>query len=247
MYLAGRNDRVNEINTRKLGQLEHPPHMFQAKIKGAMKKKEKSYPNDEFLQLKVGAQVMFIVNDGDGRWVNGTLGTVRGIEKNTITVQIFGGEKVEVKPFTRNMSQYVHNSEQHRLEAEIIGSFCQIPLKLAWACTIHKSQGKTFEKVIIDLKGGSFAHGQTYVALSRCRSLEGLKLVAPLCTEHVILDECVVEFMDEKKMEMAIEVEMEIQDTPLLPDFATETENRSDTPKEVEMKWRVDKKIPSKK
>jgi ATP-dependent exoDNAse (exonuclease V) alpha subunit len=112
-----------------------------------------------------------------------------------VIVQIFGGEEVEVSPYTRRVSKYVYNPGKRKLDAETVGSFTQMPLRLARACTIHKSQGKTFEKVIIDLKGGSFAHGQTYVALSRCKSLEGLKLIAPLEARHIILDEQIVEFV----------------------------------------------------
>jgi ATP-dependent exoDNAse (exonuclease V) alpha subunit len=157
---------------------------------------------------------MFVVNDSAGRWVNGTLGTVVRFEKEVaendsestkknkeekrkIIVQIFDGEEVEVAPYTRRLSQYVYNPAARKLDAETVGSFTQMPLKLARACTIHKSQGKTFDKVVIDLKGGSFAHGQTYVALSRCKSLEGLKLIAPLQKWHIILDYHIVEFVSQ--------------------------------------------------
>jgi hypothetical protein len=99
------------------------------------------------------------------------------------------------------VSQYFYNQETKKLDAETVGSFSQIPLRLAWACTIHKSQGKTFDQVIIDLQGGAFAHGQTYVALSRCKTLEGIKLVTPLDENYVILDSSVAEFILVQKLQ----------------------------------------------
>lgn len=142
---------------------------------------------------------MFVVNDSQGRWANGTLGTVKDIQKGSISVEIFGGETVEVKPYTWRVSQYVYDYDKQKLDSEVVGSFSQIPLKLAWACTIHKSQGKTFDTVVLDLRGGSFAHGQTYVALSRCKSIQGLKLTTKIILQDVILDTAVVEFMKQYK------------------------------------------------
>lgn len=212
MYLAGRNDKVDSINSLMLDRLEGETKTFQATIRGAMK--EKSYPTDEILHLKIGAQVMFMVNDSGGKWVNGTLGTVTGFveaqeqepskhlskkkkksDQRNVLVQIFGGKEVEVSLYTRKVSQYLYNHDTRKLDTETIGSFTQLPLRLARACTIHKSQGKTFDKVIIDLKGGSFAHGQTYVALSRCKSLEGMKLISPLQKQHILLDWQIVQFV----------------------------------------------------
>ncbi|MDR0650621.1 MAG: hypothetical protein LBG59_04380 [Candidatus Peribacteria bacterium] len=203
MYLAGRNAKVDEINALMLGKLESPVISFKAKIRGVMK--ENVYPTDEILRLKVGAQVMFVVNDSGGQRVNGTLGMVVAIRKKMVTVQIFGGELVEVVPHTRKVGQYVYNPDKRKLESEMIGSFIQLPLKLARACTIHKSQGKTFDKVIIDLQGGSFAHGQTYVALSRCKSLTGLKLISPLKKTHILLDWQIVKFITQYQYQQAAE------------------------------------------
>jgi ATP-dependent exoDNAse (exonuclease V) alpha subunit len=203
MYLAGRNAKVDEINTLMLGRLESPMISFKAKVRGAMK--ESAYPTDEILHLKVGAQVMFVVNDSGGQRVNGTLGTVVAIQKKMVMVQIFDGELVEVAPHTWKVGQYVYNSSSRKLEAEMVGSFTQLPLKLARACTIHKSQGKTFDNVIIDLQGGSFAHGQTYVALSRCKSLTGLKLISPLKKTHILLDWQIVKFVTQYQYQQAAE------------------------------------------
>jgi hypothetical protein len=201
MYLAGRNAKVDEINALMLGRLKSPVVSFKAKVRGAMK--ESAYPTDEILHLKVGAQVMFVVNDSGGQRVNGTLGMVVAIQKKMVTVQIFDGELVEVTPHTRKVGQYVYNPDKRKLESEMIGSFTQLPLRLAWACTIHKSQGKTFDKVIIDLQGGSFAHGQTYVALSRCKSFTGLKLIAPLKKTHILLDWQIVKFVTHYQYQQA--------------------------------------------
>ncbi|MDR2190648.1 MAG: AAA family ATPase [Candidatus Peribacteria bacterium] len=212
MYLAGRNSKVDEINAQMLEKLSTPSVSFTAKIRGTMK--ESSYPTDEVLHLKVGAQVMFVVNDSNGQRVNGTLGTILAIQKDFVSVQLFDGETVEVTPHTRKVSQYVYNPTQRRLETEKIGSFTQLPLKLARACTIHKSQGKTFDKVIIDLQGGSFAHGQTYVALSRCKSLTGLKLIAPLQKSHILLDWQIVRFVTQ--YQQAAQTFEEISITELL-------------------------------
>jgi ATP-dependent exoDNAse (exonuclease V) alpha subunit len=204
MYLAGKNAKVDEINALMLQKLESPAVSFTAKVRGAMK--ENAYPTDEVLRMKVGAQVMFVVNDSESRRVNGTLGRVVAIQKKMVVVQIFDGELVEVVPHMRKVSQYVYNPSKKKLEAEMVGSFMQLPLRLARACTIHKSQGKTFDKVIIDLQGGSFAHGQTYVALSRCKSLTGLKLVSPLKKMHILLDWQIVKFITQYQYHQAAEI-----------------------------------------
>ena len=145
---------------------------------------------------------MFIYNDKERRWVNGTIGTITDIvekyseEKKEIeyvlSVLKNDGVTVEVTSFRWEISKYVFKNGE--FEREIIGSFRQMPLKLAWAITIHKSQGKTFDKVVIDLGRGSFAHGQTYVALSRCTSLEGLVLKKRIGPRSIIMDERVKEF-----------------------------------------------------
>lgn len=131
------------------------------------------------LQLKVGAQVMMLNNDPQGRWVNGSVGRITDIirypdEEAVVIVELADGEEVEVTPNTWEIFRFF--SEDDKLKSEVIGKFTQYPLMLAWAVTIHKSQGKSFDKVIIDIGRGAFAHGQVYVALSRCTSFEGLVL-----------------------------------------------------------------------
>ena len=154
-------------------------------------------PTDTQLQLKVGAQIMFLNNDAMSRWVNGTIGKVISIDpaEDLISVETQDGLIVEVTPYKWALSKYVYNPQKNRLDTEKIGSFTQFPLRLSWAITIHKSQGKTFDKVIIDLGRGTFATGQAYVALSRCRSLEGIIFKSPLKSSHILLDSRVVEFM----------------------------------------------------
>ncbi len=194
------NANAHQINMMKLEQISKPEMEFVATAKGKLTKS--LHPNDPMITVKVGAQVMFINNDSKRRWVNGTLGVVRSCvdrydeetdEMDTILmVRINNGELVEVKKHTWDISKY--KFQDGSFVREEIGSFSQMPLKLAWAITIHKSQGKSFDNVVIDLGWGSFAHGQTYVALSRCTTLEGLVLKKPLKPSDVIVDECVRKF-----------------------------------------------------
>ena len=200
IHLMTTNANAHQINMAKLKQISKPEMEFVAKAKGKLTKS--LHPNDPMITVKVGAQVMFINNDSKRRWVNGTLGVVRSCvdryneetdEMETILmVKVHGGELVEVTQHTWEISKY--KFEGGAFIREQIGSFSQMPLKLAWAITIHKSQGKSFDNVVIDLGWGSFAHGQTYVALSRCTTLEGLVLKKPLKPSDVIVDECVRRF-----------------------------------------------------
>jgi hypothetical protein len=161
------------------------------------------YPSSEILRLKEGAQVMFVSNDSDRRWVNGTIGTIMAIDPvmELIKVETLDGTQVEVQPFVWEISRYVFKNK--KFEREMIGSYTQLPLKLAWAMTIHKSQGKTFEKVVLDLGRGSFAHGQTYVALSRCTSLEGLVLKKPVRSSDVKIEYAVQKFLTQHQYHLS--------------------------------------------
>ncbi len=195
VYLAGTNAIVNTINQTYLADVDHRPVVFKASSKGEMQWRQ--LPADAKLVLKKWAQVMFVANDPDGRRVNGTLGKVTLLKKDRISVHIYGGEEVEVKPYTWRVSQYEYNSTKKRLDVFTVGSFTQVPLTLAWAVTIHKSQWKTFDKVIIDLSSWIFAHGQTYVALSRCRTLAWITLTTQVHHAHIKLDYSVARFVAE--------------------------------------------------
>ena len=146
------------------------------------------FPTEQVLELKRGAQVMMMKNDAEKRWVNGTVGTISALSEQKVRVEI-AGTSYEVEPEIWQNTQYHYNRETNRIEEEVIGTFVQYPLRLAWAITIHKSQGQTFDKVLIDLGRGAFAHGQTYVALSRCRSLEDIVFSRPVTPRDILFDE----------------------------------------------------------
>lgn len=192
IILATTNHTVNFINQTRLEQLSVPNFEFPASIVGDLE--PSSFPTDEKLKLKIGAQVMFIKNDRDKRWVNGTLGRVKKLSSQEITVDVAGTSHI-VNQETWNKIRYVYNPETRNLEENIVSSFIQYPLKLAWALTIHKSQGQTYKRVIVDIGSGAFAHGQTYVALSRCESLEGLYLKRPINYTDIQVDPQIINFM----------------------------------------------------
>ena len=192
--LTTHNNRANLINNSELNKLKNRSYFFDAEISG--KFNENAFPNSERLELKIGAQVMFIKNDSspEKRYFNGKIGIVTDISKENVTVQCANeiDEIVTEKEMWDNVN-YSINEETKAIKEDIIGSFTQIPLRLAWAITIHKSQGLTFERAIIDAEA-SFAHGQTYVALSRCTSLEGLVLKTPITSSAIINDKTVSVF-----------------------------------------------------
>lgn len=201
--LTSTNRTAQRINQAQLEELEGKTHRFNGEINGEFK--ERKLPNDMMLKFKEGAQVMFLRNDQHYRWVNGTLGKIKYLDDENITVEVSNikGEKVvyPVHPVAWDVVKYVYKQEERRIETEVVGSFTQYPIKLAWAITIHKSQGKTFDKVIVDLGyKGAFAPGQVYVALSRCTSLEGLKLRRPLRSRDIIVDERILSFAKETKL-----------------------------------------------
>lgn len=198
IYLTATNYVASEINNARLNRLPAKPQTFKADKYGRFE--DRVHPTDEVLNLKIGAQVMLINNDSAKRWVNGTIGRVTELKKDTynlpiVKVKLPDGEVVEVESFTWKSHRYSFNISEQKVEAEEIGSFTQLPIKLAWAVTIHKAQGKTFDRVALDIGRGAFASGQLYVALSRCTSLEGLVLVAPLMPRDIITDPVVVEFL----------------------------------------------------
>ncbi|MBI9065073.1 MAG: AAA family ATPase [Marinilabiliaceae bacterium] len=200
VHLMGTNAQAYQMNTARLSDIQENEICFQGIKTGSIGSLQ---PNDTTVKVKVGAQVMFINNDQDKRWVNGSLGKVEGIlqemdEESGAPIQVLKvrleeGKCVKVYPHTWEISKYVF--EYGTFKREPIGTYTQIPIKLAWAITIHKSQGKSFNRVVLDLGRGSFAHGQTYVALSRCRSLKGLILKQAIQPKDIIVDDRIVEFM----------------------------------------------------
>jgi ATP-dependent DNA helicase PIF1 len=197
--LCARNVTADRINQRELSQLQSPEFEFLATVKGQFD--PGLYPTEAALRLKEGAQVMFVRNDQEERrFVNGTIGKIIQLNQHTILVETeeYGGKKrnIEVPKIEWEIIRY-RASATGAIETEVAGSFTQYPLKLAWAITIHKSQGKTFDKLLIDLGGGAFEHGQLYVALSRCRTLEGIVLRHPIRSQDIITDERVVAFYEE--------------------------------------------------
>ena len=196
LILAARNAKVDRINQTRLEALPGPERQYLASITG--KFNASVYPTDAILRLRSGAQVMFIRNDPDGQFVNGTLGVISGMTDDSVEVEIAreGQEsrKLNVEKISWEVIRYGFGGPDDQLTREIIGTFEQLPLRLAWAVTIHKSQGQTFDKVIIDLSGGMFEHGQLYVALSRCRTLDGISLHQPIQPQDIRVDERVVDF-----------------------------------------------------
>lgn len=192
--LTTTNRAAEQINSRRLAQLGG--RLFAYAGAASADFDIVAAPVAPALQLKAGAQVMFAANNPEGLWVNGTLGHVEELDEDYVLVRTQEGLLVSVEPYTWSMSRYVYDSDARRLRRESAGTFTQLPLQLAWALTIHKSQGKTFDRVVVDLGRGTFAHGQAYVALSRCRRLDRLVLARPLKRGHLLSDWRVAHFLN---------------------------------------------------
>jgi ATP-dependent DNA helicase PIF1 len=198
--LCSRNDIANKINENELKAIQSAVFEFQASVVGEFN--PQLFPTEYKLNLKTGAQVMFVKNDLQKQFVNGTIGIIDELTGDTIKVRIQEGaesEKViEVDQHEWEILKYeMDHQKPGNISTKVIGTFKQYPLKLAWAITIHKSQGKTFDKVIIDMGSGAFESGQTYVALSRCRTLDGIILKQPLRNRDIIVDERVTEYYEQ--------------------------------------------------
>lgn len=198
IFLTTTNALADEINSEKLALLKQKQRTYHGRITGSFEKN--SLPTDVELSVKIGAQIMMLNNDSQGRWVNGTIGKIVGIERNeddqdSLLVEMSNGQREEVVPFTWELFHFSFDQNKNSLVSETVGTFTQYPLRLAWAVTIHKSQGKTFDNVVIDLGRGTFVHGQLYVALSRCTSFEGIVLKQPIAKKHIFMDWRVVKFV----------------------------------------------------
>jgi len=193
------NAKADEINTVELERLTTEAHSFTGTVEGRWGRiEEDKLPSPLHLTVKVGARVMFTKNDEQGRrWVNGTLGIVSELGDGSIGVKLVGsrqGTVYDVRPATWERHRYYHDSETDEVQSEVVARYTQYPLMLAWAVTIHKSQGKTLDNVLVDLGYGSFAPGQVYVALSRCRSIEGIRLARPIRESDIRCDPRVKRF-----------------------------------------------------
>jgi ATP-dependent DNA helicase PIF1 len=204
IYLTTTNDLADRLNEEELAKLPGRTRSFHGIVEGDFGKQY--LPTALKLKLKKGAQIMLLNNDSSGRWVNGTVGKMVGTKKNeeeqdVIIARLDNGKKVEIEPYTWEIFHfYLKNGE---LISKSVGSFTQFPVRLAFAVTIHKSQGKTFERAIIDVGRGAFAHGQMYVALSRCTTLDGIVLMKPLRKNHILMDWQVVKFLTRCQYDLA--------------------------------------------
>lgn len=200
--LCSRNATANEINTSELAKLDNANHIFSAKISGDFSTKQ--VPTDLHLTLKIGAQIMFVKNDPKKKFVNGTIGKIESINGEIIIVSVRDNRE-EIKQFELERMEWEiirytqPEGGSNEIKTKVMGTFLQYPVKLAWAITIHKSQGKTFDTVVIDMGSGAFEYGQTYVALSRCRTLQGVFLKRPIKPTDIMVDNMVAEYFENKR------------------------------------------------
>jgi len=193
VILTPTNAAAHRINMAYLEALPADAKTYEAGISGEFG--ETAHPTDATLLLKHGAKVMLLRNDPDKRWVNGTVARVTRLEDKRVWIEV-DGKVHEIEPVSWEARRYAYDQTAEKIVENVTGTFRQFPLRLAWALTIHKSQGLTLDRVYIDLGRGTFAHGQTYVALSRCRSLEGLALARPLRPADIIFDRSAMDYRD---------------------------------------------------
>ena len=206
VYLTTTNAMADVVNSKRLEELTGRTRSFLGLLEGNFGKEY--MPTSVDLKLKKGAQVMLLNNDKLGRWVNGTIGEITELEidgagDGHVAVRLSDGDEVDIEPFTWEIFKF--SLEGNELVSKAIGSFTQFPIKLAWAMTIHKSQGKTFDRVIIDIGRGTFTHGQTYVALSRCVAFDGIILKKPILKKHIWMDWRVVSFLTKYQYKKSLE------------------------------------------
>jgi ATP-dependent DNA helicase PIF1 len=197
IILTCTNLSANRINDFMLGKIEEEAHIFEGNLKGMFNIEKEKLPAPYFLKLKPKAQVMFTKNDLSRRWVNGTIGTVEKINDDSILVGIpTQGENFiySVEKTTWECLKFIYDYDENKIKTEVIGAYTQFPLTLAWAVTIHKSQGLTLDNVIIDLGSGAFASGQAYVAFSRCRSIDNIRLKRPLLEKDILISPVIRNF-----------------------------------------------------
>ena len=192
MTLATRRDTVDSINDAHMQALDTTEYVFIGQVTDVFP--DNDLPTNKELTLKKGAQVIFIRNDKEGRWVNGTLGKVYRLDESGIEVELENGECYVIDQETWENVQYTYDEKEKKVIENVVGIFRQYPIKPAWALTVHKSQGLTFNNIVIDFAGGAFSSGQTYVALSRCTSLEGITLLKPLSQRDIIVNTAIVDF-----------------------------------------------------
>jgi ATP-dependent DNA helicase PIF1 len=191
VILTPTNAAAGRINIAYLDALPGQPRPYKAATTGEFN--ASAQPTEETLMLKPGAKVMLLRNDADRRWVNGTIARVSRLEEGRVWVDVQGDEH-EVEQAAWESRRYAYDKDAEKIVETVAGTFTQFPLRLAWALTIHKSQGLTLDKVYIDLGRGTFAHGQAYVALSRCRTLEGLALARPLRPSDILFDRTAMDY-----------------------------------------------------